>query len=163
MPVRKGSKKLGASPGLFSKKLGASPGLFSKDTLGDDETYVARLDQMTAAEKASVRAREKAKLEKAKSERKRPLSSRIMDGLFTPLQRAAEIAAEDASRRESRYQDAKKEASQSDKDRASREGTFGGRRYTLDRQVKLRKGGSVSASRRGDGIARKGKTRGKVC
>ena len=28
---------------------------------------------------------------------------------------------------------------------------------------KMAKGGSVSASRRGDGIARKGKTRGKVC
>jgi hypothetical protein len=152
MPVRKGSKKLGASPRLFSK-----------DTLGDDETYQARWDQMTAAEKARVRAREKAELEKAKSERKRPLSSRIMDGLFTPLQRAKEIAAEDASRRESRYQDAKKEASQSDKDRVTGEGPLGVRRYGLDRPVKLRKGGSVSASRRGDGIARKGKTRGKVC
>jgi|Laugrefa1bdmlbdn_1035148.scaffolds.fasta_scaffold33002_3 hypothetical protein len=144
MPVRKGSKILGASPGLSNK-----------DTLGDDETRLARWDQMTAAEKARVRAREKAELKEAESERKRPLSSRIMGGLFTPLQRAKEVAAEDTSRRESRYREAKETTSKSDKDRT--------KLYPVDRKIKLRKGGSVSASRRGDGIARKGKTRGKVC
>jgi hypothetical protein len=135
----------------------------AKTPLKDDETRLARWDQMTAAEKARVRAREKAKLKEAESERKRPLSSRIMDGLFTPLQRAKETAAEDASRRESRYQDAKKEASKSDKDRTREVNGFPSKLYPVDRKIKLRKGGSVSASRRGDGIARKGKTRGKVC
>jgi hypothetical protein len=153
MPVRKGSKKLGASPSLSNK-----------DTLGDDETRLARWDQMTAAEKARVRAREKAELGKAESERKRPLSSRIMDGLFTPLQRAKEKAAEDASQRESRYQNAKKEASMSDKDRTRDVGGFTARMYPVDRKIKLRKGGSVSsASKRADGCATKGKTRGKMC
>ena len=151
MPVRKGSKKLGASPGLFSK-----------DTLGDDETRLARYSQLNAEEKARVRAKEKAELEKAKSERKRPLSSRIMDGLFTPLQRAKETAAEDASRRESRYQDAKKEASKSDKDRSREVNGFPAKLYPVDRKVKLfRKGGST-ASKRGDGCATKGKTKGKM-
>lgn len=143
MPVRKGSKKLGAGAGLFGVQ----------DTLGDDETRLARYSQLNAEEKARVRAEEKAKLKKATSERYRPLSSRIMDGLFTPLQRAEEIAAEDASRRESRYQDAKKEASKSDKDRT--------KLYPVDRKIKLRKGGSVSASRRADGCATKGKTKGR--
>jgi hypothetical protein len=133
----------------------------AKTPLKDDETRLASWDQMTAAEKARVRAREKAELEKAKSERKRPLSSRIMDGLFTPLQRAKETAAEDASRRESRYQDAKKEASKSDKDRNREVNGFPAKLYPVDRKIKLRKGGSVSASRRGDGCATKGKTKGK--
>jgi hypothetical protein len=157
MPVRKGSKKLGASPGLFSK-----------DALGDDETRLARYSQLNAEEKARVRAKEKAVLEKAKSERERPLSSRIMDRYykmgpsFVANPRAKE-AAEDTSQRESRYQDAKREASKSDKDRNREVNGFPAKMYPVDRKIKLRKGGSVSASRRGDGIARKGKTRGKVC
>jgi hypothetical protein len=133
----------------------------AKTPLKDNESRLASWDQMTAAEKARVRAREKAELEKAKSERKRPLSSRIMDGLFTPLQRAKETAAEDASRRESRYQDAKKEASKSDKDRNREVNGFPAKLYPVDRKIKLRKGGSVSASRRGDGCATKGKTKGR--
>jgi hypothetical protein len=133
----------------------------AKTPLKDDETRLASWDQMTAAEKARVRAREKAELEKAKSERKRPLSSRIMDGLFTPLQRAKETASEDTSRRESRYQDAKKEASKSDKDRNREVNGFPAKLYPVDRKIKLRKGGSVSASRRGDGCATKGKTKGR--
>ena len=133
----------------------------AKTPLKDNESRLASWDQMTAAEQARVRAREKAELEKAKSERKRPLSSRIMDGLFTPLQRAKETASEDASRRESRYQDAKKEASKSDKDRNRKVNGFPAKLYPVDRKIKLRKGGSVSASRRGDGCATKGKTKGK--
>jgi hypothetical protein len=116
---------------------------------------------MTAAEKARVRAREKAELEKAKSERKRPLSSRIMDGLFTPLQRAKETAAEDASRRESLYREAKETASKSDKDRSRKVNGFPAKLYPVDRKLKLRKGGSVSASKRADGCATKGKTKGR--
>jgi hypothetical protein len=134
----------------------------ARKPLKDDETRLARWDQMTAAEKARVRAQEKAALEKAESERKRPLSSRIMDGLFTPFQRAKEKAAEDASRRESRYQDAKKEASKSDKDRTREVNGFPSKLYSVDRKIKLRKGGSVSsASKRGDGCATKGKTKGR--
>ena len=133
----------------------------AKTPLKDNESRLASWDQMTAAEKARVRAREKAELEKAKSERKRPLSSRIMDGLFTPLQRAKETAAEDASRRESRYQDAKKKASQPDKDRSRKVNGFPAKLYPVDRNVKLfRKGGST-ASKRADGCATKGKTKGR--
>ena len=131
----------------------------AKTPLKDNESRLASWDQMTAAEKARVRAREKAELEKAKSERKRPLSSRIMDGLFTPLQRAKETAAEDASRRESRYQDAKKEASKSDKERNREVNGFPAKLYPVDRKIKLRKGGSVS--KRADGCATKGKTKGR--
>jgi len=144
-----------------TKKLGASPGLSRKDTLGDDETRLARWDQMTPAEKARVRAKEKAALGKAESERERPLSSRIMDGLFTPLQRAKKTAAEDASRRESLYREAKETASKSDKDRSRKVNGFPAKLYPVDRKLKLRKGGSVSASKRADGCATKGKTKGK--
>lgn len=157
MPVRKGSKKLGASPSLSNK-----------DTLGDDETRLARWDQMTAAEKARVRAREKAELKEAESERKRPLTTRVVDTLYDKLGRTADAKARakeakvDNQYRANRYEEAKREASRSDADRATREGPLGVTRYPVDRPVKLRKGGSVSASRRGDGIARKGKTRGKM-
>ena len=142
----------------------------ARKPLRDDETYQARWDQMTAAEKARVRAKEKAELKAAESERKRPLSSRIVDTLYDKLGRSAdakarlEAAREDMQRRESRYQEAKKEASQSDKDRMRTvDGVMLARRYGVDRPVKLfRKGGST-ASKRADGIAQKGKTRGKVC
>lgn len=141
----------------------------AKTPLKDDETRLARWDQMTAAEKARVRAQEKAALEEAESERKRPLSSRIADKLYDTLGRTADAKAraqaaqEDNKSRESRYQQAKKEASQSDKDRTRDVGGITARRYGVDRPVKLRKGGSVSsASKRGDGCATKGKTRGKI-
>jgi hypothetical protein len=42
-------------------------------------------------------------------------------------------------------------------------GLYDKARAKLNEVTGLKKGGSVSASRRGDGIARKGKTRGKVC
>ena len=138
----------------------------AKTPLKDNESRLASWGQMTAAEKARVRAREKAELEKAKSERKRPISSRIADSFykmgppFVANPRAKE-AAEDISRRESLYREAKKEASKSDKDRNREVNGFPAKLYPVDRKIKLRKGGSVSASRRGDGCATKGKTKGK--
>ena len=126
----------------------------ARKPLKDDEGYLARWDQMTAAEKARVRAKEKAELEAAESERKRPLSSRIVDTLYDKLGRSAdakarfEAAREDMQRRESRYQEAKREASQSDKDRMRTvDGVMLARRYGVDRPVKLfNKGGKVQTS-----------------
>jgi hypothetical protein len=120
MPVRKGSKKLGASPGLFSK-----------DTLGDDETRLARYSQLNAKEKARVRAGEKAKLAEAASNRYRPLTLRAVGGIRDFLlnnrltndktraiirKENAEASA-DTKAREKSFQKAKKFASRSDKER----------------------------------------------
>ena len=145
----------------------------AKKPLADNETRMARWDQMTPAEKARVRAKEKATLEKAESERERPLSSRVMDSLIATFGQSANAkaraqeAAEDISRRESRYQDAKRAASRSDKDRNQPLNLYG-----VDRVVKIdgkKKGGAVkgyakggsTASKRADGCATKGKTKGR--
>jgi len=120
MPVRKGSKKLGASPGLFSK-----------DTLGDDETRLARYSQLNAKEKARVRAGEKAELAEATSNRYRPLTLRAVGGIRNFLMnnrltndKARAIirkenaeASADTKAREKSFQEAKKFASRSDKER----------------------------------------------
>jgi len=138
----------------------------ARKPLKDNESRLASWDQMTPAEKARVRAKEKAALEKAESERKRPISSRIADRFykmgpsFVANPRAKE-AAEDTSRRESLYREAKETASKSDKDRSRKVNGFPAKLYPVDRKIKLRKGGSVSASRRGDGCAVKGKTKGR--
>lgn len=146
----------------------------AKKPLADNETRMARWDQMTPAEKARVRAKEKAALEKAESERERPLSSRIMDtatrlfGTSAAAKASAESAARDKGERESRYQAAKRAASQSDKDRSQPLNLYG-----VDRVLKTdgkKKGGSVkgyakggsTASKRADGCAKRGRTRGKM-
>ena len=133
----------------------------AKKPLKADETRMARWDQMTAAEKARVRAKEKAALKEAEGERKRPLLSRIADGYVNTFGSNAdaksrkESARRDISEREGRYQSAKKRASRSDKDRTGPMELYG-----VDRVLKMAKGGSVS--KRADGCAVKGKTRGKM-
>lgn len=139
-----------------------------KSSLKDDETRLARFDQMTAAEQQEVLDRKNAKLAEAESQRKRPFTSRVMDKLVTAgapfrAKRDADASSrsiqEDEKLREDRYQSAKKEA-------ASRSGLYG-----VDRVLKLdgkpvpmkdyAKGGAVrsSASKRADGCAQRGKTR----
>lgn len=139
-----------------------------KSSLKDDETRLARFDQMTPAEQQEVVNTKNTKLAEAESQRKRPFTSRVMDKLVTAgapfrAKRDADASSrsiqEDEKLREDRYQSAKKEA-------ASRSGLYGVERVLkLDgKPVPMKdyaKGGMVksSASKRADGCAQRGKTR----
>lgn len=123
----------------------------ARKPLKDDEGLLASWGQMTAAEKARVRKRENDALDEASSERSRPISSRIADKLYdigatTAVAKArAKEAQEDIRRRDIIYQDAKKKASQSDKDRDNK-------RYGVDRPVKTKdlsfaRGGTTAATK----------------
>ena len=68
-----------------------------------------------------------------------------------------EEAREEATRRASTAQDYEESKS------ATPARRFDGKGPGLGALSNMKKGGSVSASRRGDGIAQRGKTRGKMC
>jgi hypothetical protein len=111
--------------------------------LGDDETRMARFDQMTPSEQKQVQSKKDAALVEAESQRKRPLTSRIVDKLVTAgapfrAKRDADASSrsiqEDEKLREEKYQDAKKAA-------ADRSGLYG-----TDRVLKMEKGGKVNAA-----------------
>jgi hypothetical protein len=151
-----------------AKKFAKGGFMDPQSELGDDETRMARFDQMTPAEQQEIIDRKNTKLAEAEGQRKRPLTSRIMDKLVTagaPLRAKRDADAssrsiqEDEKLRESRYQSAKKEA-------ASRSGLHGVNRILKldDKPLPMKdyaKGGKVksSASKRADGIAQRGKTR----
>lgn len=138
--------------------------------LGDDETRMARFDQMTPAEQKKLSAEKAAALKDAEGQRKRPLSRRILDKFMTsypllnPQNRAEDYSRsinEDNKLRELRYQDAKKDAETLSKP---------SRHYGVDRVLKLdrkAKGGAVkkfskggAVMGRGDGCCTKGGTKG---
>jgi hypothetical protein len=138
--------------------------------LGDDETRMARFNQMTPAEQKKLSAEKAAALKDAEGQRKRPLSSRILDKFMTsypllnPQNRAEDYSRsinEDNKLREGRYQDAKKDAETLSKT---------SRHYGVDRVLKLdrkAKGGAVkkfakggAVMGRGDGCVTKGGTKG---
>jgi len=120
--------------------------------LRDDEGTLAAWSQMTKAEKDFVRKREKDELDKASSQRSRPLSSRIVDGYYgivaTPniAKARAKEAGGDSQLRESIYQDAKKEASRSDEDR-ERRSRYGVNRILKRKDIEMAKGGTTAATR----------------
>ena len=132
--------------------------------LKDDETRLAKFGALSPERKAAIRAAQQEELEAATKERKRSVGSRVLDtmsevfGSAKGAEAARQRAAEDAARRESRYQSAKEAAGMSEEDMDKQPRLYG------DTKVhKLKKGGSVSsASKRADGIAKRGKTRGKM-
>jgi hypothetical protein len=149
----------------------ADKSLFNRETLADDESRMARFSNLTAAEKARIRAQQQEELKSTESQKTRPLGSRMLDAMYenlgTPAQRefTRKAAEEDAAQRSQRYEAAKARAGMSDEDLAKEP-----RLYGTDRKVKLadnpvgmKKGGAVrSASSRADGIAKRGKTRGRM-
>jgi hypothetical protein len=137
--------------------------------IADDETRMARFGNLTPDEKRKERAKQQAELESATSERERPLGSRIIDkmGLVLghPANQKNEMIAEDIARRESRYQTAKQRAGMSDQELEKEPSLYGTDRVMKlkDNPLKMAKGGSVgSASKRADGCAQRGKTKGKM-
>jgi len=139
--------------------------------IADDETRLAKFGNLTPDEKRKERAKQQAELESATSERERPLGSRIMDKLGAAFGQPAnqkaheQAAAEDTARRESRYQTAKQRAGMSDQELEKEPSLYGTDRSMKlkDNPLKMAKGGSVgSASKRADGCAQRGKTKGKM-
>ncbi len=139
--------------------------------LKDDETRLSRFGGLSAAQKSEIRAKQKADLAEAEKNRKRPISSRAVDAYYelnplVPGRRKEEerkAAAEDVGRREQRYMTAKQRAEMSDEDMDKERALYGGGVRKIDPNEKLfKKGGVVSASKRADGIAQRGKTRGKM-
>ena len=132
--------------------------------LKDDETRLAKFGKLSADRKAAIRAEQQKELEAATKERSRPLGLRALDtmeemfGHPKNIKAARENAAADTARREQRFQEAKRTAEMSDEELDAQP------RYYGDTQVhKFSKGGKVkTASARADGIAKRGKTRGKV-
>jgi len=139
--------------------------------IADDETRMAKFGNLTPDEKRKERAKQRAELESATSERERPLGSRIMDKLGATFGQPAnekvreQAAAADTARRESRYQTAKQRAEMSDQELEKEPTLYGTDRVIKlkDNPLKMAKGGSVgSASKRADGCAQRGKTKGKM-
>jgi hypothetical protein len=139
--------------------------------LKDDETRLSRYGGLSAARKAEIRAQQKADLDEAEKARKRPLGSRVLDVYYqvnplVPAKRRDEerkLAAEDEAARESRYQTAKQRAEMSDDVLNTEKRYYSGDVRKINKDDTLfKKGGAVSASRRGDGIAKRGKTRGRM-
>jgi hypothetical protein len=139
--------------------------------IADDETRMAKFGNLTPDEKRKERAKQQAELESATSERERPLGSRIMDKLGAAFGHPAnqkvneQAAAEDTARRESRYQTAKQRAGMSNQELETEPSLYGTDRAIKlkDNPLKMAKGGSVSsASKRADGCAQRGKTKGKM-
>ena len=138
--------------------------------LADDETRLARFKDLSSARKTEILKASGKALEDAEKERKRPLSSRALDALYEvhPLvsqkrkQEIRDSAAEDAARRESKYESARKDFSALT-DPRSRALYGDDRVHKLDKEKNFKRGGSVSsASKRADGIAQRGKTKGRV-
>jgi len=139
--------------------------------IADDETRMAKFGNLTPDEKRKERAKQQAELESATSERERPLGSRVMDKLGAAFGQPAnekvreQAAAADTARRESRYQTAKQRAEMSDQELEKEPTLYGTDRVMKlkDNPLKMAKGGSVgSASKRADGCAQRGKTKGKM-
>ena len=132
--------------------------------LKDDETRLAKFGALSPERKAAVRAEQQKELESATKERERSLGSRALDTMTQMLgsakgaEASRQRVAEDTARREKRFQEAKRAAELSDEDMDKQE------RYYGDTKInKLAKGGKVkSASARADGIAQRGKTRGRI-
>lgn len=142
------------------------------EKLKDDETRLSRFNELSPARKAEIRAQQSADLSFAEKERKRPIGSRIIDAYYelnpvVPTKRKEEerrAAAEDVSRREARYQTAKQRAEMSDDALANEKRLYGGDvRKIRSGESLFKKGGYVSsASKRADGCAQRGKTKGKM-
>ncbi len=131
--------------------------------LKDDETRLAKFGALSSERKAAIRAAQQEELDTATKERKRPTSSRLLDALSQSLgsakgaEAARRRADEDTARRERRFQEAQRAAGMSDEDMDKQP-----RLYGDTKAHKLKKGGKATASSRADGIAKRGKTRGRM-
>ena len=131
-------KRDGNEPVKLFKEGGAVKKFADGGALGDDEGRLAKFRNLTPSEKAKIRSEQQAELSEATSNRKRPLSSRVVDKLYESLgnpttqELTAKTAAEDTARRQTRYDDAKRRAAMSDEELDKEK-----RLYGVDRKVKL--------------------------
>lgn len=147
--------------------------------LADDETYLKKYENLSAEEKQEIDLARRKRLKEAQSavDKGDPLSQRLGDTMgrvlrgaatLTGSQRAAKEQAEAevavakrASDRQRRLQEAKDAAEYKDRDRARFVSKTPGK--LNDNLLEFKKGGMVgSASKRADGIAQRGKTRGQM-
>ena len=147
--------------------------------LADDETYNKRYENLTPSEKQEIDAQKRKRLKEAQAEvdkgdsfsqRASDVTGRVLRGAAelvgstrakTEQQNAnAEIDKREADRQR-RLQEAKDSANWAERDRALYNSKTPGK--LKDNPLPLKKGGKVSsASRRADGIAQKGRTKGRM-
>ena len=141
--------------------------------LKDDETRMVRFDKLSKARKEEIRKAAQDEMRAAESQRKRPITSRILDTMteyhpFIPKNKKEEhaaIASEDTGRREKRFTRAQQEANLTDAERAKRARLYSDTQiHKINPDESLfKKGGKVSsASKRADGCAKRGKTKGRI-
>ena len=146
--------------------------------LADDETYLKKYGNLSRGEKQQLDLNKRARLAEAQTEanegdslgqRGSDAASRVLLGAasLTGSQSASRKKAEvDAladkreSERQRRLQDAKDSADYKERDRSLYGSKTPGK--IKDNMAEFKKGG-MTASRRADGIAQRGKTRGKMC
>lgn len=150
-----------------------------KKKLADDETYLKRYENLSRGEKQELDLAKRQRLKEVQLEASQgdTFSQRAGDVmgrvLRTPAalagnQRAAQeqavanaMAAKREAERQRRLQEAKDSAEYKERDRAKYISDTPGK--LEDNPLKFKKGGIVgSASKRADGIAQRGKTRGKM-
>ena len=145
--------------------------------LADDETYLKKYDNLSRGDKQALDLAKRARLKEAKAEadagdsvvqRGKDAAGRVIRSLAgSPSAKrqqdeADAFTAKRESERQRRLQEAKDSAEYKERDRAAYGSDTPGK--IKDNMVDMKKGGKVSsASRRADGIAIKGKTRGKMC
>jgi hypothetical protein len=149
--------------------------------LSDDETYLKKYENLSRGEKQELDLAKRKRLAEAQTEanagdsflqRANDMSGRVLRGAaeLTGSNRAKavqqdedELAAKRESERQRRLQEAKDSANYAERDSGLYVSKNPGK--IKDNMLSFKKGGSIksSASKRADGIAQKGFTRGKVC
>ena len=144
--------------------------------LADDETYLKKYDNLSRGEKQALDLAKRARLREAQSEvdagdsfvqRGKDVTGGIMRSLAgSPSAKrqqdeADALTAKRESERQRRLQEAKDSADYKERDQSLYGSDTSGK--VKDNMLGMKKGGKVSsASSRADGIAQRGKTRGKM-
>jgi hypothetical protein len=141
--------------------------------LTDDETYLKKYENLSRGEKQQVDLSKRMRLKEAQSESDAgdSIGQRVGDtvgramrdiaGSPSATREQAEVDTATANRKAERtrkLQEAKDSA-----DYMQNSGMYSSSTPGKIKDNTFKTGGSVSASRRGDGIAQRGKTRGKMC
>ena len=145
--------------------------------LSDDETYLKKYNNLSRGEKQELDLAKRARLKEAQEEaetgdsiaqRGKDVAGRVIRSLAgSPSAKRQQdesdaLTAKRQSERQRRLQEAEDSANYKERDRGLYGSNTSGK--IKDNMLGMKKGGSVSsASSRADGIAQKGKTRGKMC
>jgi hypothetical protein len=145
--------------------------------LADDETYLKKYDNLSRGKKQELDLAKRARLKDAQAEaeagdsafqRGKDVAGRVIRSLAgSPSAKrqqdeADALTAKRESERQRRLQEAQDSANYKERDQSLYGSDTSGK--IKDNMLGMKKGGKVSsASSRADGIAQRGKTRGKMC